>query len=131
MIAPGAPCVIDASALLALAHNEPGSGVAREHLQFSVASAINWSEVVQKSLARGVDVGGLREEFATLGLTIYPFGPAEAEQTAELWLETRSAGLSLADRACLSLARQLGLPVLTADRAWAALSLDVTVQLLR
>jgi ribonuclease VapC len=31
---------------------------------------------------------------------------------------TRSAGLSLADRLCLALARRLKAKVLTADRAW-------------
>jgi PIN domain nuclease of toxin-antitoxin system len=48
-----------------------------------------------------------------------------------LWAPTRQLGLSLGDRACLSLGLRLGLTVLTCDRAWAQLSLDVVIQLLR
>jgi PIN domain nuclease of toxin-antitoxin system len=40
-------------------------------------------------------------------------------------------GLSLADRACLALAKQRGLPVLTADRIWQTLDLGVAVVLIR
>jgi ribonuclease VapC len=39
--------------------------------------------------------------------------------------------LSLADRACLSLALRLNLPVLTCDRIWAELTLPLRIQLLR
>ncbi|MBI3977092.1 MAG: hypothetical protein HY331_02795 [Chloroflexi bacterium] len=40
-----------------------------------------------------------------------------AYQAGLLHPATRQAGLSLGDRACLALARRLGLPALTADRA--------------
>ena len=38
---------------------------------------------------------------------------------------------ALGDRACLSLGLRLGLTVVTCDRAWAQLPLDLEVQLLR
>ena len=41
---------------------------------------------------------------------------------------TRSAGLSLGDRACLALASALNLPALTADRGWLAVADAVGVQ---
>lgn len=44
---------------------------------------------------------------------------------------TRSAGLSLADRICITLARRLALPVLTADHSWLDLDLGVDVRLIR
>ncbi|HLG72130.1 MAG TPA: type II toxin-antitoxin system VapC family toxin [Chloroflexota bacterium] len=125
------PCVVDASALLALAHNEPGADIVLSRLAGAAISAVNWSEVVQKSIARGADVDGLREEYVDLGLTIHPFGSADAETAAYIWEQTKGRGLSLADRVCLSLARTLRLPVLTSDRAWASLNLGVTVQLIR
>ena len=122
---------MDASALLAFAHSEQGAQTVRSRLQAAVASAVNWSEVVQKALARGTDINGLHEEFAELGLRIHGFGAAEAERAAALWMDTARLGLSLADRACLSLGKHLGLPVLTADRMWATLRIGVAVELIR
>jgi PIN domain nuclease of toxin-antitoxin system len=43
----------------------------------------------------------------------------------------RSHGLSLGDRACLALAQSTGLPVLTADRAWRGVGLDVEIEVIR
>jgi len=43
----------------------------------------------------------------------------------------RGKSLSLGDAACLATAAALGLPVLAAERAWAALGLAVEVRLLR
>jgi PIN domain nuclease of toxin-antitoxin system len=48
-----------------------------------------------------------------------------------VWPQTRARGLSLADRACLSLGLRLNLPVHTCDRAWAGLALPLEIQLLR
>jgi PIN domain nuclease of toxin-antitoxin system len=45
--------------------------------------------------------------------------------------QTRDHGLSLGDRACLALAVSLGLPVMTADRAWMALDLGIEVIVIR
>ena len=45
--------------------------------------------------------------------------------------QTREQGLSLGDRACLALGIRENVPVLTADRAWAQLDLDVSVRLVR
>ena len=71
----------------------------------------------------------MRGDIQALGLTIEAFTDDQAEYTAQLWLETKKHGLSLADRACLSLGYSLGLPILTMDRAWEkpALALDIKV----
>ena len=113
--------VLDASALLAWLHDEPGGDQVEALLEVAVMSTVNWSEVLQKSLARGVAVEGLREDLEALGLQIEPFTMRDAEIAAGLWKQTRALGLSLADRACLALGLRLGWPVITADRAWQAL----------
>lgn len=123
--------VLDASALLAFLHEEPGADRVHAALDGAAVSAVNWAEVVQKSLEKGVDVAGLRSGFADLGVAFEPFDAAQAEIAAELCARTRAVGLSLADRACLALALHLHRPVLTADRTWAELNLDAEVQLLR
>lgn len=109
--------VLDASALLAWMQDEPGAEAVESQLVNGAMSSLNWSEVLQKSLARGVDIDGLRADLEALGLTIVPFDAGDAEQTARLW--ARGSGLSLADRACLALGVKHGVPVWTADRQWA------------
>ena len=124
-------CALDASALLASVHQEPGAEVVREHLEDAVISAVNWAEVVQKALARGADVQRMRADIDALRVLIVPFDADAAEAAAGLWTETRGAGLSLADRCCLGLARRLGIPALTADRAWALLAINVDIRVIR
>lgn len=123
--------VLDASALLATLHDEPGGDSVVPLLPHCVISAVNWSEVVQKSIARGVDVAGLREDVTGLGLEIEPFSTEDSEASALIWREPRALGLSLGDRACLALARRLKLPALTADRSWVKARLSVKVRVIR
>ena len=123
--------VLDASALLAMLHAEPGGEEVQKVLQTSSISSVNWSEVVQKSLERGVEVEGMRQDLEVLGLEIVPFSAAQAERAAFLRALTRHLGLSLGDRACLALAAELRLPALTTDRNWADLALDVEIRVTR
>lgn len=123
--------VLDASALLAFLHDEPGGDQVEGRLAGAVVSAVNWSEVVQKARQHGVSTSGLRGDMEALGLRIEPFGVDDAERTAKLWEATRTAGLSLADRACLALGVRLERPVVTADRRWRGVGVQVEVDLVR
>jgi len=64
-------------------------------------------------------------------LSVSDFTADAAFRTGLLRLETRRAGLSLADRACLALAQRLGVPAVTADRTWAGLDVGVEVTCIR
>ena len=108
-------CVLDAYALLALLQQEPGAETVEPLLEKAVISSVNWSEVVQKSLERGVELGSLREDLEVLELSIAPFDVEEAEIAALLRRESAELRLSLADRACLALASELSVPALTTD----------------
>jgi PIN domain nuclease of toxin-antitoxin system len=66
-----------------------------------------------------------------LDLDVHPFDAEAAYATGALRAATRHLGLSLGDRACLALGRQLGRPVLTTDGAWGSLDLGVTVKPIR
>ena len=123
--------VLDASALLGLLHGEPGGEAVEEVLGASAISSVNWPEVVQKALEKKTKIEGLREELESLGLEIIPFTADLAEKTAHLRAETKPAGLSLGDRACIALAGDLGRPALTADKVWRDLSLRVEVRVVR
>jgi ribonuclease VapC len=124
--------VLDASALLALLQRENGAEVVLPALEGALISSVNWSEVVQKAAARGVAVGRrMRRDVEAIGVSIVPFEADDAEGAAVIWTAVPRAGLSLGDRACLALARARGAVALTTDRAWAALPLDVPVQVVR
>ncbi len=123
--------VLDASALLAYLKDEPGGDRVDGVLAESVMSSVNWAEVVQKSIAAGVEVDGMLDDLQSLGLVVEPFTTEDGEMAGRLWAQTRQAGLSLGDRACLSLGLRLSVPVLTSDRAWAPLTLALDVQIIR
>jgi len=121
--------VVDASALLAMLQGEPGTDAVAMILATTVVSAVNWSEVLQKARSHGVDVGGLEDDMTHLGVEFAAFTTVEAAVAADLWHRGARA-LALGDRACLVTAQVRGLPVVTADRAWAALRLDIPVQVI-
>jgi PIN domain nuclease of toxin-antitoxin system len=66
-----------------------------------------------------------------LDVDIVRFDREQAIQTGVLRSATRSAGLSLGDRAALVLARSLKVPAYTTDRAWLTVSIGVDVRLIR
>jgi PIN domain nuclease of toxin-antitoxin system len=123
--------VLDASALIALLRDEPGAEAVEHLLGRAVMSVVNWAEVLQRYRAHGIDTADKRESVEALGVGIVGFTPDDAEMAAELWEPTRAAGLSLADRACLALARRLDLPAHTADRDWRKVDVGVEVVLIR
>ncbi|MPZ50531.1 MAG: PIN domain-containing protein [Dehalococcoidia bacterium] len=124
--------VLDASALLALFLEEPGSARVISVIEAGAAIiAVNLAEVVTRSIDLGLDIEPLRERLSNFQIAVYAFDSAQAWQAALLRPATRTAGLSLGDRACLALARELKLPALTADRSWARLSLDIDIEVIR
>jgi ribonuclease VapC len=123
--------VLDASALMALLNTEPGADAVEALAAEAAISAINWCEAYGKLRGRGVDSVALAANMAESGIAILSFDEQDARDTGELAPLTRSAGLSLADRACLALAARLGVPAITADRAWRDLNVGVEIRCIR
>ncbi|MCX8017859.1 MAG: type II toxin-antitoxin system VapC family toxin [Rhodocyclaceae bacterium] len=124
--------LLDASAILAYLHEEPGAEAVADALVSSaecLVSAANHAEVIAHCLDRGVaeDVVGLM--LAETGYRVIPVEAEDGALAGQLRLLTRPYGLSLGDRLCLAVAQRLGCPVLTADRPWldlaAPLGLDI------
>ena len=134
---PAARTVLDASAILAYLLIEPGADVVRLALSGSaVVSSVNWAEVLSKMSDLGGDPREISSRLARTGilggaLHITTFDEQLAREVARLRPLTKSAGLSLADRACLALGSSLGIPVLTADRSWQSLRIGVKVRPIR
>jgi ribonuclease VapC len=123
--------VLDASAVLALLANERGADLVQRALGSALMSAVNLAEVLTKLGERGVPQAEQRTIRTSLGLDIRRFDEASAWTAAQLRNATKKYGLSMGDRACLALALDEGLPVLTADRAWLTLDLGVQIRALR
>ena len=123
--------VLDASAVLVLLLDEPGAEVVAPVLSESVLSAVNLAEVLSKLTDRGADVRSLTEDLVAAGVLVEPMTVADAAQVAELRRIDPGRLLSLGDRCCLALGRRLGLPVMTADRAWSELAAEVDVRQIR
>ena len=124
--------VLDSSALMALINHEPGAAVVTEALASrSAMSTVNLAEVVTRLTERGLTPDQIDDMLLDFDLNTVDFDPTLAMVTGMLRPLTRHAGLSLGDRACLALAQQLQLPVLTADHAWQAVSVGVEIRLIR
>ena len=123
--------VLDASAVLAVLNREVGADEVWTHLPGAYLSAVNAAEVASKLVDGGGDVEGAGQSLVRLGTRIIPFEYVDILPTARLRALTRTAGLSLGDRACLALAQRLRLPAVTADRAWAGLDAGVEVRVIR
>lgn len=111
--------VLDSSAVLALLFGEPGAERVKRTLPGALLSAVNFAEIVTKLCERGMPQDQARLAIEAIGVEVVDFGIDQACVTGELRNRTRSAGLSLGDRACLALAQQQNLPAITADTAWA------------
>ncbi|WP_438754133.1 type II toxin-antitoxin system VapC family toxin [Pararhizobium sp. O133] len=123
--------VFDASAVLAMAFNEPGADQAMAYLTGGRISAVNYSEAGAKLIDKGLPPDEAFIWLAALRLEVVPFDTASAEGAATLRQETRVRRLSFADRACLGLAIATGAAAITTDRVWSELDLNCIVKLIR
>ena len=117
--------VLDASTLLAVFHREAGFEAAEPLLPYSLTSSVNLCEVLTKAVERDVPVDIVERWLRVSSVTVVPFDRRLAVEAAQLRATTRRLGLSLGERACIALARQRGLPILTADRVWRELEQEL------
>jgi len=125
--------VLDASAVLAVINEEPGAEKVEAVLPGAAISVFNVAEVVAKLLDNGMPAEIAEAVIEGLQLDIIDGDLAQAFRNGRLRPVTRSAGLSLGDRACLALAQQLELPALTSDKVWQSIAevADVQIVLIR
>lgn len=117
--------ILDASALLALIQNEQGSEIVKPLIQFACMSTINITEVL--TCLQRTKKFSSNEAFTLVTEiipSIIPFDLEQAAHTAQLQPYTQPKGLSLGDRACITLGIKLQIPIYTADKIWAKLKLN-------
>jgi len=128
--------VLDASAVIALLHDEPGSSAVVEAIAAGTTiSVVNWAEVLSKVAGEGDDPEMVASRLSVTGeevvIWIEALTAPDCMEVGRMRPITKAQGLSLADRACLALAERLGVPALTTDREWAKADVAAEVQLIR
>ena len=111
--------LIDASAVLAVLLDEPGSIDAAALLNDVAISAVNLSEVYRKLVDGEMALVQAVKEVGRFRFKSVAFDDRQAAEAARLRPATRRFGLSLADRACIGLAVLDDYVVITADRRMA------------
>lgn len=126
--------VLDASALLAILHEERGAEVFSQQfslLENATMSAVNVAEVYGKLVGSGIRSDDAWAAVIATVAEIADFDTRQAKIAGSIVPQTRPLGLSLGDRACLALGIVLKAPVYTADKAWKKLSLGVAIRIIR
>ena len=123
--------VIDASALLTLLLEEPGAEIVLPALRGSCMSAVNLSECMVRAIDRGHPAQAVAEIVDAYEVTVAAFDARQAAIASELRPQTRAVGASFGDRACLALAQDRAIPLLTADRRLAELDIGIDIRLIR
>jgi len=118
--------VLDASALLAYLFEETGCQVVAQYIENACISTVNLSEVAGRLIRDNIDPMPLIRQIGRTSISIVPFTETQALYAANFIPQTQRYGLSLGDRACLGLAKERQLAVLTADTVWSQL-VDVEI----
>lgn len=123
--------VLDASAFIALLRREPGMEVVAKHLADAVMSAVNYGEVLKKTIENGGVLEPVNAYVRRRAMPIIAFDIEQAAGAAKLYPMTKPHGLSFADRACLNLGVKLGATVLTTEKRMCETPAPVEVRMIR
>lgn len=120
--------ILDASALIAMLRQEPGSDKVSAEVGSGVMSVVNHAEVVAHYVRNGAELVAVEAMLHPLPIRLVDVDRALAVDAGYLIAHTHRYGLSLGDRFCLALARRENLPVWTADRHWLKVASAVGVE---
>jgi ribonuclease VapC len=123
--------VLDASAVLALLNVEPGADLVTAALEDALVSTVNYAEVFSKLVEKGAPHADAKAALRIIEGAVADYDLDLAQRTGAMRSDTKSRGLSLADRACLALAERERLPALTGDRRWKGAVAGIEVRLIR
>ncbi len=114
--------ILDASAVLAILEEGPGSKEIEDRLGAGFVSAaigaVNLAEVFGDLARRGLNREDIREATSALALVVYAFDEGMAERVGLLEAETQDPRIPLGARECVALARRLGATALTTEWSW-------------
>lgn len=118
--------VFDSSALIMLFAKELGYETVRKYMKYAIISSINIAEVYKYCIeVQNLTEDDCRNLVKLSGIKIIDFCQEQALITAKIIRKTKQYGLSLGDRSCIALAMVKNYPILTCDKIWQKLDLDV------
>jgi ribonuclease VapC len=123
--------VLDASAVLAYLQDEPGKDHVSAVLNGAKIGCVNAAEVFSKLADTGLGEAAVSELLKWANIELVSFDADQAWKSGALRPLTRHRGLSLGGRVCLVLAMVQKAVVITADRTWLDLGLDVEIRCIR
>jgi PIN domain nuclease of toxin-antitoxin system len=124
--------VFDSSALIMLFAKEPGYEEVRQYMRYAVISSINIAEVYKYCIeVQNLTEDDCRDLIKLSGIKIIDFCEEQALITAKIIKQTRQYGLSLGDRGCIALAIQKNYSILTCDKIWQKVDLNVKCVMVR
>jgi len=124
-------CVLDASAVLAVVLSEEGKDSVLSLIDRPLVSTVNMAEARSKLADFGLTSPQISASLSLMDLDIIDFNDHQSKLSGDLRNETRIAGLSLGDRACIALAISMGAEALTTDRTWSKINLPISIRQLR
>ncbi|MEZ6140792.1 MAG: type II toxin-antitoxin system VapC family toxin [Zavarzinella sp.] len=122
--------VLHSSAVLALLFRERGAEAVQDWLGGALMCTVNYSEVAGKLVKLGQAVEQVQSTLARLPIRWQEFTLERSLLAASLQ-QYNTRGVSLGDRACLALAMQTGLPLITSDQRLAELELELEIHVFR
>lgn len=123
--------ILDASAILAVLLDEDGAQFVVDCLEAAEVSIINVCEVLTKTVEEGGDPERVQAILNDWGVRVRAFGEGHAIANARLRSATKHLGLGFGDRAVIVQGGVSMRPVLTADRKWSELDLDIEIVQIR
>jgi ribonuclease VapC len=123
--------VLDSSAILAIAFQEPGADKVIRAISQGILSAANLAEVLIVAERNRLDGEAIYAELLALGLRIAPVTQTHARVAGQIWRAHPKLNLSLGDRLCLALGFGLRAEVMTSDREMTKVGMGLMVSMFR
>ena len=118
--------VFDSSALIALFAKENGYELIKKHMKDAIISSVNIAEVYKYCIeTQKLTEDESKNLIKLSGIKIIEFNNEQALMTAKLVNKTKQYGLSLGDRACIALALLGKSSIITCDKVWQKVDIDI------
>ena len=123
--------ILDASALLVLIYNEKADCDIGNYLSNSVMHIVNISEVLTVLYRDGMPVEIAEDMIKSMLPEIIYSSFKEASEAAQIKCANKKYGISSGDSFCLAAAKMHNYTIVTADKIWKDLDLNLEIILVR